>query len=295
MGRTVTIDDGDVLLFSRRCLSMPYIPAFICAGAKVAAWTPYDHIGVVTRSRATGQLQLLEANMGGVTAYALQERLTRSKALAFAVRKLVATGDREPDMSTARFGIQRRAAELVGRPYNPSFLDMTWALLASMTHHRTPEAAVYDQLHRAVRDPATPPAVLTACQRQASQVNTTKAGELAAGTHPARYYCSHVVADVLRSANVLAPARHPKVGGCSAWKSPSGPCIARIQAPQLTVNRFCQVRWPAWKCVACVEGPSHPDTPTRGLSQAHIPADFSSNTLLRTMHTVPGYAYLPPI
>ena len=32
-----------------------------------------------------------------------------------------------------------------------------------------------------------------------------------------------------------------------------------------------QVRWPAWKCVVCVEGPSHPGTPTRTPGPVPVP------------------------
>ena len=201
MSRTLTIDDGDVVLFSRRCLSMPFVPAFICASAKLTAWTPYDHIGVVTRDPSTGRLQLLEANMGGVTAHALHERLVRSKALAFAVRKLVATGSGGGrDVSTARRDIQACAREIVGRPYNPSFLDMTRALAASVVHHGTAAAAACDHAHRVARDaPSSPTAALAA--PVADDSAATSRG----------YYCSHLVADVLVRAGVLARARRSQV------------------------------------------------------------------------------------
>ena len=125
---------------------MSLIPGFICTVAKATAFTPYDHIGLVVADETTGQLNLLEANMGGVTAYNLQERLSKSKASHFAVRKLVHAP------SSSHSVLSQLASQLVGQPYNPSFLTMTQAYLASVTSHASPLSVNYAHLQRTRRE-----------------------------------------------------------------------------------------------------------------------------------------------
>lgn len=91
----VEIETGDLLLFSRPCTAMDPLSAVICMGAKTLGWTHWDHIALVVENPKTKHLYLLEANAKGVTMHLLQDRLSRTKAHSFGVRKLIGPKDDE--------------------------------------------------------------------------------------------------------------------------------------------------------------------------------------------------------
>ena len=206
--QSITIESGDLVLFSRNCFAMSLIPGFICTIAKASAFTPYDHIGLVVADETTGQLNLLEANMGGVTAYNLQERLTKSKASHFAVRKLIHAP------SSVHHVLSKHATQLVGQPYNPSFVTMTQAYLASVTSHASPLSVNYAHLQRTRRElqqtsSSTSPTTIAMTMTPhdgddwmtALEHRTTSLFSPSPHNVPAKgYYCSHLVASVLTSA-----------------------------------------------------------------------------------------------
>lgn len=106
------LDSGDVVLFNRRCTSMPVTGALLCVVSKLFSNSQWDHVGVVIRHPATGELLFLEADFGGVKLRSLEERVKRSKSNEIAVRRLslVRTG-------SLREKFYAFAQEMVGRPY----------------------------------------------------------------------------------------------------------------------------------------------------------------------------------
>lgn len=97
----IDIECGDIILFSRPCLNMNFIPAAICIAAKQSACTSFDHIGIVVeapsnnnnvdKNDATGRgdLYLLEANMRGVTCRLLKDVLERTSSVHYSIRYLI--------------------------------------------------------------------------------------------------------------------------------------------------------------------------------------------------------------
>ena len=74
-----THSSGDVLLFNRRCGSLPPAHALLCFASKFGisgngrnAW---DHAGLVVRDRKTDIPYVLEGNLQGVTMRTYEERL----------------------------------------------------------------------------------------------------------------------------------------------------------------------------------------------------------------------------
>jgi len=137
----IIISAGDIVLFDRPCFQMPPLASCICIAAKVSALNQYDHIGLVVECTEHdnekykyGQLYLLEANIGGVTMYPLQERISKSKAKQIAFRKLKEKGNDNINIDT-RMQLWRIAKNAVGSKYNSSTIDMTIALLTSYTSH----------------------------------------------------------------------------------------------------------------------------------------------------------------
>lgn len=106
------LDSGDIVLFNRRCTAMSLAGASLCIVSKLFSNSQWDHVGVVIRHPATGELFFLEADFGGVKLRSLHQRVTRSKSNEIAVRRL----------STLRNGSMREkfyafAQEMVGTPY----------------------------------------------------------------------------------------------------------------------------------------------------------------------------------
>ena len=106
------LDSGDIVLFNRRCLSMPPAGAALCAVSKLFSNSAWDHVGVVIRHPATGELLFLEADFGGVKLRSLEERVRRSKSNEIAVRKLSVVRS-----SSMREKFYAFAQEMLGRPY----------------------------------------------------------------------------------------------------------------------------------------------------------------------------------
>lgn len=80
--------------------------------AKLFSNSQWDHVGIVIRHPATGELLFLEADFGGVKLRNLAERVKRSKSNEIAVRTLSVVRN-----SSMRENLYAFAQEMVGRPY----------------------------------------------------------------------------------------------------------------------------------------------------------------------------------
>lgn len=109
------LDSGDVVLFNRRCASMSVKGAILCGISKAFSNSQWDHVGVVIRHPATGELLFLEADFGGVKLRSLQERMSRSKSNEIAVRRLSVVRN-----ASMRERFYAFAQEMIGRPYEIS-------------------------------------------------------------------------------------------------------------------------------------------------------------------------------
>lgn len=121
------LDSGDIVLFNRRCFSMPFRGAALCCLAKVFSNSAWDHVGMVIREPKTGELLFLEADFGGVKLRSLAERVKRSQSKEIAVRKLS-----HPRNDTFRKVLHDFAINICGTPYNSS---PNW-LLGRMTDQK---------------------------------------------------------------------------------------------------------------------------------------------------------------
>ncbi len=54
------LDTGDIVMFNRPCLKLGTFGALVCASAKFAENTPWDHVGVVVRGK-DGKLLVADA------------------------------------------------------------------------------------------------------------------------------------------------------------------------------------------------------------------------------------------
>ncbi|PXF45357.1 Mitochondrial adenine nucleotide transporter ADNT1 [Gracilariopsis chorda] len=106
------LDSGDIVLFNRRCTSMPLAGAVLCKMSKLFSNSQWDHVGIVIRHPATGELLFLEADFGGVKLRSLSERVRRSKSNEIAIRQLSIVRN-----SSMREKFYAFAQEMVGRPY----------------------------------------------------------------------------------------------------------------------------------------------------------------------------------
>eukprot|EP00178_Gracilaria_changii_P014614 TRINITY_DN410_c0_g1_i1.p1 TRINITY_DN410_c0_g1~~TRINITY_DN410_c0_g1_i1.p1 ORF type:complete len:1185 (+),score=147.68 TRINITY_DN410_c0_g1_i1:282-3836(+) len=106
------LDSGDIVLFNRRCTSMPLAGAVLCKVSKLFSNSQWDHVGIVIRHPATGELLFLEADFGGVKLRSLSERVRRSKSNEIAVRQLSIVRN-----SSMREKFYAFSQEMVGRPY----------------------------------------------------------------------------------------------------------------------------------------------------------------------------------
>lgn len=106
------LDSGDIVLFNRRCLSMPPAGAALCALAKFSHNSRWDHVGVVVRDPASGELLFLEADFGGVKLRSLAERVRRSRSNEIAVRRLSLVRT-----DAMRETLHAFAQRMLGRPY----------------------------------------------------------------------------------------------------------------------------------------------------------------------------------
>lgn len=91
---------------------MPPAGAALCIVAKLFSNSAWDHVGVVIRHPATGELLFLEADFGGVKLRSLTERVRRSKSNEIAVRKLSVVRS-----SSMREKFYAFAQDMIGRPY----------------------------------------------------------------------------------------------------------------------------------------------------------------------------------
>ncbi len=88
---SVVVDAGDLILFSRQCTTMDMISCMICLAAKIGTGklNGYDHIGIVVRNMDTNELEILEANVSGVTLRNLKDRLDRTRSNIIGIRKII--------------------------------------------------------------------------------------------------------------------------------------------------------------------------------------------------------------
>lgn len=93
-------------------MSMPPAGALLCIVSKLFSNSAWDHVGVVVRHPATGELLFLEADFGGVKLRSLEERVRRSKSNEIAIRKLSVVRS-----SSMREKFYAFAQEMLGRPY----------------------------------------------------------------------------------------------------------------------------------------------------------------------------------
>jgi hypothetical protein len=124
----VRVDPGDVILFSRKCTTMDPISASICLGAKWGTLSEWDHVGIVTRN-CEGELEIVEANIGGITRRPLDKRLVRTRANKIAIRKI--HGPKPVDFEEKLDGVIDRYLD---KSYNSSFLDMSRAWYSSYSY-----------------------------------------------------------------------------------------------------------------------------------------------------------------
>lgn len=106
------LDSGDIVLFNRRCMSMPPAGAALCVLAKLSHNSRWDHVGIVVRDPRSSELMFLEADFGGVKLRSLKERVKRSKSNEIAVRRLSLV--RTDAMREKLFSF---ATRMLGRPY----------------------------------------------------------------------------------------------------------------------------------------------------------------------------------
>jgi hypothetical protein len=217
----VKIECGDIILFSRPCLSMNPISAAICCGAKILSINntlSYDHLGIVVENMDDPErkLYLLEANINGVTCRPLSERLARTKAKAIALRKVFLFMPHENEVTRTaawRNKLWHIAKDMTALPYNNSSSTMTRAMLASYTSHSSLKRSAiaseptrlmtsYDRaIHR----------LLTAVdqrypwmrQHELSRVYQDPEPHKSASISSDAYFCSHMVAEVLYRMDVI--------------------------------------------------------------------------------------------
>lgn len=91
---------------------MPLAGAALCKLSKLFSNSQWDHVGVIVRHPATGELLFLEADFGGVKLRSLTERIKRSKSNEIAIRQLSIVRN-----SSMREKFYAFAQEMVGRPY----------------------------------------------------------------------------------------------------------------------------------------------------------------------------------
>lgn len=120
---------------------MPFFASCICFSAKLTAVSSFDHVGIIIECTDQnndlyeyGELYLLEANMGGVTLHRLNERLNKTKAKSIAIRQL--TQNNNINISTeTKTKLWDSGVALVGSKYDSSMITMTAALFTSYLYH----------------------------------------------------------------------------------------------------------------------------------------------------------------
>eukprot|EP00981_Chlorochromonas_danica_P000200 scaffold50_cov162-Ochromonas_danica.AAC.18 len=132
----IEVESGDLFLVSRPCHKMDMMSMAICYGAKVVGNSDWDHLGIVVEDPHTKELHLLEANLSGVSLYPLKDRILRSKASLFAVRKLLnnpgsPSTSEEGDGTEKKEALWRLAKRYHNKKYNDSFLQMAAAAVSS--------------------------------------------------------------------------------------------------------------------------------------------------------------------
>lgn len=133
----IEIECGDLILFSRRCLSMGFTAGTICLGAKFLNNSTYDHIGIVVEdiTHPDKPLYLLEANMSGITKRLLHKRLKATSSSHIAIRKTIYQNQKNDLFKQNLWNLSEK---FIGKNYNDSFFTMTNALIYSYIDHSKP-------------------------------------------------------------------------------------------------------------------------------------------------------------
>ena len=227
---SIEMQCGDIILFNRPCFKMDALSAAICVGAKSLTMQNYDHVGIVVENPGSGELHLLEANIGGVTNHPLRERLLRTKATDIAIRKLLGPLSLQQKKAIWELANKRATAK-----YNSSIVQMGAALVSSYTNPMRKSAQSIDDVSMAL-DPIFPDTsnsfIKSLAHIRANQSNNGKLqeNEIANSSYASsvpsfddsnllrpkaktksdgkRFFCSQLVAEVYHRVGVIAPTRH---------------------------------------------------------------------------------------
>eukprot|EP01031_Cornospumella_fuschlensis_P042814 gene42814-52316_t len=186
----------------------------------------FDHIGIVVEDPETHELFLLEANVNGVTVFNLHERIIKSKATVFAVRKMM--GDRALEF---RRNLWKLAQQYQFRKYNSNMFSLIEATVASYNlffseghnlalEHRALEGQLL--LLRQMTSQLTSASYLGPLVQQRilqiqSQLNLLDQRILSisqqfeasqsSSKKESKYFCSELVAEVLMELNAFSKTR----------------------------------------------------------------------------------------
>jgi hypothetical protein len=275
----VRVEPGDVLLFSRRCSSMDMLSASICLGAKLGTFSPWDHVGIVTRN-GEGVLEIVEANLGGITRRPLEQRLLRTRADKVAIRKI--SGPKPEGFDERLDGVIER---YLSKSYNSSFLDMSRAWFHSYSYMYYGECLLPDT------SPSLPPASLSTspgCNSYNSLVSS-KEHELSHLDHEAslqrdqhspllQYLLRLRISQLTREIRELQDSyREP----CTPSSSPLAP---NAQFDQY----FCS------QLLSSILTDMDLLTPQR-TQHAHVPSEYSSSASSSGIHLKPPYHFSPDL
>ena len=126
--RSISLEAGDLVLFSRSCTNMDPFSAALCISAKIGSWSAWDHVGIVV-PMSDGRLGIFEANLGGITLRSLGDRLRRTRSSKIAIRKLM----KPKFISSAAMNqhLQDFAVRVQNKTYTDSISTLGYALLMS--------------------------------------------------------------------------------------------------------------------------------------------------------------------
>lgn len=117
---SVSLKEGDLVLFSRNCALYYPCGAAACLGAKAASGQEYDHAGIIVRHR--GETCIAEAAFGAVRLRSFEERVVCSRAYNVVVRQLA-----KPLTPEQRDALRRATADAVEGGGGSSEGPVAWA------------------------------------------------------------------------------------------------------------------------------------------------------------------------
>ena len=160
----LSVSAGDLVLFSRPCVSMDLGSSLICLGAKLFSGSSIDHVGIVVRDPTTSELLLLEANAKGVSLRSLVTRIMRSKSRIISIRKLFRKKANSQDEVVFQQRLWSLAQRYIHYGYNGSVETNAQAVVRSHLHHI---------LHQPHQDRNRLTYTLNLLQREAAYANET--------------------------------------------------------------------------------------------------------------------------